>query len=258
MARKFSARGTAVVLCAALLVGSLALPALGADSPLSIAKKALKKANAADKRSKALATKVASLQAQVGPSGPPGPAGPPGAPGANGAQGAKGDTGPAGADGTDGTNGTGTPGADGVDGTTIEARGRINGSNIPVPNNSTDLVIPMNGPGSDLAFTQDVDEFIHWFLDIHLTSPAACTAPPQEQGISVKIKDGGATMLERLIPFGASQQVTINDADSFTWEPPSATNRTLSLTVSNGCDNPGQDYTVTGARFNALAARPAP
>ena len=256
MTRKFGPRTAAVAIAAALFAASLALPALGAESPLTIAKKALRKANSADKRSKTVASQLAALQERQGPAGANGAAGPAGPAGPGGAAGPAGTDGAPGAKGDKGDDGVGTPGTPGQDGTTIEARGRMVGSNIAVANNSTDQTIPMNGTGSDLAFTHDADEMLEFFLDIVIQSPATCTAIPQEQGIAVRIKDGSNTLVERLIPFNAGQVINLHDHDDFVFEPGTDTARTLSLVVSNGCDDPGQDYTVNSARFNVLGARP--
>jgi hypothetical protein len=123
-----------------LLVGALVLAGLevtaataGAPSPLRLAKRALKLAKAADKRSKQ-ALKLAGkpgppgaagpagpqgsqgpsgTQGPVGPGGPAGPDGPPGPAGPQGVQGSTGPQGPAGAQGP-----AGPAGADGAAGPT--------------------------------------------------------------------------------------------------------------------------------------------
>jgi hypothetical protein len=95
----------------AVLTVSLTLPAFGASSPLTLAKKALSTAKKADTRSKqALAE---ARDAQPGPQGPQGSAGVKGEPGSAGPQGPagpagpRGETGPQGPKGEPGTSGTG-------------------------------------------------------------------------------------------------------------------------------------------------------
>jgi hypothetical protein len=259
MTRKFRARTIAVMVCGALLTLSLALPAVGADSPLTVAKKALKKANAADKRAKAADGKITALQRTPGPQGSAGPQGPAGPAGPAGPVGPAGPTGPAGADGQKGDQGDqgdeGDEGPPGPPGSSIEARGRKAGGDVVVENNAVGTNVPVNGTGSDLFFTHDADEMLQFVLDVTIQSPVTCTADPQEQGIAVRIVDGATVMLERLIPFVSGQVIHLTDTP-FTWETGTAAARSLTLTVSNGCDNASEDYTVTGARFNVLGFRP--
>jgi hypothetical protein len=85
-----------------VLVTSMALPAMGAPSPVQMAKKALKTAKRADKRSRK-ALKRKGRRGPAGAMGPAGPAGPPGTNGRDGANGATGSTGPTGATGPAGT-----------------------------------------------------------------------------------------------------------------------------------------------------------
>jgi hypothetical protein len=87
----------------ALLASSL--PAIGAPSPVNMAKKALRTSKKADKRAKR-ALKTARKKAARGATGKQGPAGPVGAPGPAGGSGARGATGPAGATGAAGATGT--------------------------------------------------------------------------------------------------------------------------------------------------------
>jgi hypothetical protein len=79
-----------VAVSAALLLGSLAVPALGgphavsAVNALSLAKSALRKAKQADSRSKRALRAAQRVSARGGVQGPPGPAGTPGAAGSPG------------------------------------------------------------------------------------------------------------------------------------------------------------------------------
>ena len=110
------------VLVAFALVALLAssLPALGAPSPMQIAKRALKASKKSDKRSKRalkLARKKGS-QGKRGPSGLEGARGVAAPPGANGITGVAGSNGAQGATGQVGSTGaTGTTGATGAQGT---------------------------------------------------------------------------------------------------------------------------------------------
>jgi hypothetical protein len=89
-----------LVVAIALVVSVAAtLPAIGAPSPMRVAKKALKTAKRSDKRSK----KALKRRAPRGPKGATGQSGAPGAPGiagSNGSNGAIGPTGPPGPAGT--------------------------------------------------------------------------------------------------------------------------------------------------------------
>lgn len=101
--------GVAVTL---LVFMTASLPAIGAPSPVEMAKKALKTAKRADKRSR----KALKRHRRRGPVGPAGPAGLAGPAGTNGRDGSNG---PAGAAGTTGPNGvTGTTGPTGATGAT--------------------------------------------------------------------------------------------------------------------------------------------
>ena len=97
----------------ALLAGSL--PAIGAPSPIQIAKRALKATKKSDKRSKR-ALKLARKPGPRGERGPSGATGPLGIGGSLGAQGSGGQAGTAGTDGAEGA--TGASGASGPTGTT--------------------------------------------------------------------------------------------------------------------------------------------
>lgn len=100
-----------------------ALPAIGAPSPMGVAKKALKTAKKADKRSKkALKHKIRrgprGATGVQGPAGPQGPAAPAGIDGVNGAAGSAGQAGATGSSGGTGATGvTGPTGATGAAGT---------------------------------------------------------------------------------------------------------------------------------------------
>jgi hypothetical protein len=83
---------------------SSALPAVGAPSPVSIAKRALSTSKKAEKRSKR-ALKTARRKAARGATGKQGPAGATGSLGQPGAAGARGATGPAGVTGSTGPTG---------------------------------------------------------------------------------------------------------------------------------------------------------
>jgi hypothetical protein len=100
-------RTHALIALVLVLTLAVTLPAVGAPSPMRIAKRALKNSKKSDKRSKRalkLARKASS--GQRGPVGPAGATGPPGAngskgaPGADGADGARGPTGATGPQGT--------------------------------------------------------------------------------------------------------------------------------------------------------------
>jgi hypothetical protein len=91
----------ALVLILVLFVSS-SLPAIGAPSPVQVAKKALKTAKRADKRSR----KALERRGRRGPAGAAGPAGPAGPPGSNGHDGGNGSMGPAGPTGATGPAGT--------------------------------------------------------------------------------------------------------------------------------------------------------
>ena len=93
-----------------------ALPAIGAPSPVQMAKKALKTAKRADKRSR----KALKRHRRRGPIGRTGPAGPVGPAGSNGTNGQNGSSGSAGAAGP--TGATGSTGATGVPGPAGTAR----------------------------------------------------------------------------------------------------------------------------------------
>jgi hypothetical protein len=84
------------------------LPALGAPSPVKVAKKALKTAKRADKRSRK-ALKRHRLRGPLGPTGPTGPAGPAGSNGRNGENGSSGSVGATGSTGATGATGTTGP-----------------------------------------------------------------------------------------------------------------------------------------------------
>src|SRR5438874_12643598 len=85
-----------------VFVVSTALPAIGAPSPVQVAKKALKTAKRAARRSR----KAMKRKGRRGPAGATGPAGPSGSPGSNGHDGADGSTGPRGPTGPTGSAGT--------------------------------------------------------------------------------------------------------------------------------------------------------
>lgn len=94
-----------VLVLTALLASSL--PAIGAPSPVGVAKKALRASKSADTRSKR-ALKMARKKAQRGPAGKQGlagPVGPSGQPGSAGSAGPRGATGPSGATGATGSTG---------------------------------------------------------------------------------------------------------------------------------------------------------
>ena len=86
----------------ALLASSL--PAIGAPSPVGMAKKALRTSKGAEKRSKR-ALKIARKKAQRGPAGKQGLAGPIGPAGSAGSAGPRGATGPSGTPGATGPAG---------------------------------------------------------------------------------------------------------------------------------------------------------
>jgi hypothetical protein len=81
-----------IALVVAFVFGVLALPAIGAPSPLKVAKKALKSAKQANKRSKKALkhAKKRGVKGKRGPAGPVGPAGTDGPPGITGATGPRG------------------------------------------------------------------------------------------------------------------------------------------------------------------------
>jgi hypothetical protein len=81
---------------------STALPAIGAPSPMQVAKKALKTAKRADRRSR----NALKRRGRRGPTGVRGPAGPVGPPGSKGRDGSDGSTGPRGPTGQTGPAGT--------------------------------------------------------------------------------------------------------------------------------------------------------
>jgi Collagen triple helix repeat (20 copies) len=91
------------------------LPALGAPSPVQMAKRALKTAKRADKRARK-ALKRHRLRGPAGAAGPAGPAGPAGLTGLKGENGSNGSVGAAGTTGATGM--TGATGATGTTGTT--------------------------------------------------------------------------------------------------------------------------------------------
>jgi collagen type VII alpha len=95
-------RARCVLALVLVLLVSTALPAVGAPSPVQVAKKALKTAKRADKRSRK-AMKRKGRRGPAGAAGPAGPAGPPGSNGRDGANGSMGPTGPTGATGPAGT-----------------------------------------------------------------------------------------------------------------------------------------------------------
>jgi len=92
----------AALVLTALLASSL--PAIGAPSPVGMAKKALRTSKSADKRAKR-AIKMARKKAQRGPAGKQGIAGSPGPTGPAGGAGPRGATGPSGAIGATGPAG---------------------------------------------------------------------------------------------------------------------------------------------------------
>lgn len=138
---RISSRRVAVLLCSALLLTSIVVPAFGGSNVLSLAKSALRTAMSAKKSAKK-AIRLAR-QNQTGPTGPvgargeAGPVGPQGErgpTGADGKNGAIGPTGPAGVDGTPGATGatgpTGPRGPD-IDGATLI---RVRGDGTPSEN----------------------------------------------------------------------------------------------------------------------------
>ena len=97
----------------------LALPAMGASSPISVAKKALKAAKKADRTAKRANHRATTALNKAGPQGDRGPAGPQGTPGAAGPQGSQGAAGADGAAGATGPTGAqGDTGATGAQGDT--------------------------------------------------------------------------------------------------------------------------------------------
>jgi hypothetical protein len=60
----------------------------------------------------------------------------------------------------------------------------------------------------------------------------------------------------RLLPFDTSPPIiVIAENSEFLFETGSAQPRQLGLEISNGCDDPADDYSVSSARINVLAAR---
>ncbi len=111
-------RSHAFAALAVIALLSFSLPALGAPSPMQIAKRALKTSKKSERRSKR-ALKLARRNGGQGQRGPAGPAGPPGPAGSSGATGSPGSNGSPGANGADGSVGaTGPPGSIGPTGAT--------------------------------------------------------------------------------------------------------------------------------------------
>lgn len=110
-------RSRILVALALIAVLTIALPAMGAPSPMQAAKRALKASKKADKRSKR-ALMIARKKHARGERGPAGPSGPPGQAGSPGASGSSGSAGRDGASGPTGPTGqVGATGATGPQGT---------------------------------------------------------------------------------------------------------------------------------------------
>jgi hypothetical protein len=259
MRRKLSARTGAVAIAAVLLAGSFVLPAFGADSPLTIAKRALKKATSADKQVKQLKQQVAALKAQPGPAGPAGAAGPAGS---NGSAGAKGDAGAPGSDGQDGVDGVdgvdGDDGEDGEDGAAVRTRARTGGGpNVTVPPGGTLVPIPL----TNSTWTQQTGETDQFFVEVQGTEPANCT--PGTPGIQFLVKvDGGSVPAQAgssqmpWNPTPGAQPFTLTWNAGFLIEPPgnAPSVRTLTIEAQQGCAGAGENYTIQSVKINVVAA----
>lgn len=217
------------------------LPAFGAGSPLTIAKRALKKATSADKQVKKLKQQVAQLRARPGPAGATGPAGP---------TGAKGDTGAAGTGGAAGT--------DGEDGAAVRTRARLTSGDATVPPGGTIVAIPL----SNATWTQRAGETDQFFVEVRGTEPPNCT--PGTPGIQFIVKVDGAPVPGQPNSIANQQQFNINPgADPFvlTWnagfliEPPGNASgaRTVTLEAQQGCAGAGESYTIQGVKINVVA-----
>jgi hypothetical protein len=102
-----------ILICAVLISTLLAVPAFGGPSVVSVARKALKLAQSADKRSKAAEARSRTAIRKTFAFPAAGPPGAPGAPGERGDDGAAGPTGPTGPKGLDGNGKTGATGPTG-------------------------------------------------------------------------------------------------------------------------------------------------
>jgi hypothetical protein len=170
-------------------------------------------------------------------------------------QGPKGATGAAGAAGKDGTNG-----AAGANGTTIVARPRSTG---PVTTTSSPQGVPM----TSATWAQAVGEVNQFVGSITFHAPAASNCTYQltpgsffvgSLTVSVKI-DGtaiGGTFLQSAD--GADHTTTLSLAPLL--EPASATNRTLSVEVSDNCGTNGggassERFRIDSVSVDVLSAR---
>ena len=152
-------------MCIALVaLLTFALPAVGAPSPMQVAKKALKASKKADKRSKR-AVRLARRNGNRGKPGPTGPAGPagsgtPGAPGSSGTGGVPGQT--------------GATGVTGPKGTAIAYAAVNEGSNDYIPERTSGFTGSVTKPGSTTGiYCLTIDPA----LGVDPTAVAAVAAP---------------------------------------------------------------------------------
>ena len=169
-----------MIAIALLLALSAALPAVGAPSPSSVAKKAMHLAKRADKRSKT----ALKRSARKGPTGPVGPLG------ARGADGINGSAGPVGPPGSDGV--TGPTGATGPSGT-ARAYAQVSSlTNSYVDARSKGFTGPVVKPGGTGIYCLTVDPA----LGIDPEAVAAIASPEAgnstAHGGSAEVR-GGAT-----------------------------------------------------------------
>ena len=184
-------RSPYVLICIALAVLlTFALPAVGAPSPMEVAKKALKASKKADKRSKR-AVRLARRNGKNGKQGSTGPAGPIG----GGAPGASGNTGTAGAPGADGGTGqTGATGATGPHGTARAYASVDEGSNDYIPERTSGFTGSVTKPGSTTGiYCLTIDPA----LLIDPTTVAAVASPEfgnsSAHGGSAEVQGGGGS-----------------------------------------------------------------
>jgi hypothetical protein len=179
--------------------------------------------------------------------GPQGPAGATGAAGPAGSPGAKGDPGTPGANGAAGTAG--------VNGAATRVRASKPAGDVTIPANTITFGTAVTIPLAQNGWTQAPTETDLFLVRVTVTAPATCTGG--SQGLLVNARLGGNVLLGShggTIPFAPSEASTHSFVLGFLLDPGAATPRTVTLAANNGCSGVGQDYTVTAAAVNVVAA----
>jgi hypothetical protein len=155
-----------------------------------------------------------------------------------------------GADGTSGAKGpAGAPGATG------QAGANGNGS-IVVRSQGTGTVNAAHGAATDIplstgTWTQAANELNLITGAVTIKTPGACTGA---FGNSVVVSVDGTPQTIGIVPTApASANVTVPIAVGELMEPGASTSHQITAKLANTCTKDGEDYTVTGAKFDVLS-----